>query len=90
VACGRVGLDGYFVVRRNYGGCGVVAAVVEDVAVAVAVVVVMIHQRPMLVGDERGMSMDLVASEGGQRTGLDRRLKATEEEHASESGDFEA
>lgn len=89
MACGRAGLDGYFVVRTNYGGCGVVAAVVEDVAVAVAVVV-MIHQRPMLVGDERGMSMDFVAREGGQRKGLDRRLKAREEEHASESGDFEA
>jgi ribosomal protein S18 acetylase RimI-like enzyme len=94
VVYGQAGLDGYFVVRRSYGGYAVVvaaaaAAVVVGMAVAVAVVV-MIHQRPMLVGDEGARSMDLVVSEGGQRKGLDRRLTATEEEHADEIGGFEA
>lgn len=92
MAYGQAGLDGYFVVRRSYGGYAVVvvaAAVVVGMTVAVAVVV-MIHQRPMLVGDEGARSMHLVVSEGGQRKGLDRRLTVTEEEHADEIGGFEA
>jgi hypothetical protein len=95
VAYGRAGLDGYFVVRRSYGGYAAVvvvvaaAAVVVGMAVAVAVVV-MIHQRPMLVFDEGATSMDLVVSEGGQRKDLDRRPTVTEEEHAGEIGGFEA
>ena len=72
--------------RTNCGAC----VVVDVVAAAVGAALVMIHRRLVLVGGERATSMDLVVSEGGQRKGLDRQLRAREEEHGGEIGDFEA
>ena len=86
VACGRAGLDGCFVVRRNCGVC----VVDVDVVVVAAAALVMIHRRLALVGGEGARSMDLVVSESDQRKGLDRQLRARGEEHGGEIGDFEA
>jgi hypothetical protein len=75
-------------VRTNCGAC--VVDVVAAAAAVAAAALVKIHRRLALVGGEGARSMDLVVSEGGQRKGLDRQLRAREEEHGGEIGDFEA